>query len=138
MGRKTYFLGAGDRTRFASSPGHRANDSIMDGCQQAYCLPDTAGDRTRFASSPGKPHGWFNIMDGCQQAYCLQDTAGDRTRFAFSPGHRANDPIIDGCQQAYCLPSSIHGLYPGLKKCPPDTFLPCLTARPPSSSPPPQ
>ena len=30
---------------------------------------------------------------------------------------------MDGCQQAYRLPPSIHGLFPGLKKCPPDTFL---------------
>ena len=30
---------------------------------------------------------------------------------------------MDGCQQAYRPPPSIHGLFPGLKKCPPDTFL---------------
>ena len=54
----------------------------------------------------------------------------------FRPLHCTNN--IDGCPQAFRPLSSIYGLSPGLKKCPPDTFLPCLTARPPSSSPPPK
>ena len=40
-----------------------------------------------------------------------------------------------GSQHPYRMPSVALGLFPGLKKCPPDTFLPCRSARPPSSSP---